>query len=148
MSWYFSSYFSSFAGKKWAISSWKCIKFDTWVFYDNFNKRTLKNFFVKFVILKCSCVKFKLFSRRNVFFLFPSEVKRLINCFSIIFRFWTEAMPQWPALYSILQAEITTPPLPALLKTQSWLMSLRYQIPSHLMCFVSNFNFRWHWVNV
>ena len=34
---------ASFLRKKGTISPWKCIKFDTWVFFEYFNKKILQN---------------------------------------------------------------------------------------------------------
>ena len=41
--------------EKWTISPLKCIKFDKWVFYDNFSKKICQIFFVKIVIQKLMC---------------------------------------------------------------------------------------------
>ena len=46
-----------------------CIKFDTWVFYCNFNIKNLLYCFLKFPY-KNSCVKFDVFSRWNGLFIF------------------------------------------------------------------------------
>ena len=59
---------ASFLRKKIIISPWKCINFDTWVLYDNFNKKLLLNFLVK-IIIQNSVVKFNAEMVWLIFFL-------------------------------------------------------------------------------